>query len=73
MRVKKSRLFNFWRADSDPSVVDLPVHIAKRFDGDYAGQIWDKERGKFHAAFFIIPAKIGERLEKRVGNEFLTA
>lgn len=62
MRIKTARLFNFWRADTDPSFVDFPVRIGKRYDGDYAGQIWDKERDKFHAAVFIIPAKIGERI-----------
>lgn len=74
MKIKTSRLFNFWRAESDPSFVDLPVHIGKRFDGNYAGQIWDEFHGKFHAAAFIIPAKIGERLEKRgTVDGFLTA
>lgn len=74
MKIKTSRLFDFWRADSDPSFVEFHVHIAKRYDGDYAGQIFDKEHGKFHAATFIIPAKIGARLVKRgTVDGFLTA
>lgn len=66
MRLSTKRLLNYWTAKSDPDFIDVPVRLAKRFDGAWNINLpkLDGENAKFSWAYCPISDEMARRLMK---------
>lgn len=66
MKLNTKRLLNYWTAKTDPDFIDVPVRLAKRFDGAWNIKLekLDGENDKFSWAYCAISDKAERRLMK---------
>lgn len=66
MKLSTKRLLNYWMAKSDPDFIDVPVRLAKRFDGAWNIKLpqLGGENAKFSWAYCAISDRAARRLMK---------
>lgn len=69
MKIAAIKLFNYWKAKSDPDFVDVRVRLGKHFLGGYVLTVFENtvENGKFNGAACQISKAVGERLMRKYG------
>ena len=71
MKIATAKLFNYWKAKSDPDFVDVSVRLGKHFTGGYVLSVFETGRGienaKFNGAACQISKMAGERLMRKYG------
>lgn len=71
MKIATAKLFNYWKAKSDPDFVDVSVRLGKHFTGGYVLSVFEVgmgiENAKFNGAACQISKMAGERLMRKYG------
>lgn len=71
MKIETAKLFNYWKAKSDPDFIDVRVRVGKHFAGGYVLSVFETGRGidnaKFNGAACQISQMAGNRLMRKYG------
>lgn len=71
MKIATAKLFNYWKAKSDPDFIDVRVRVGKHFAGGYVLSVFETGRGienaKFNGAACQISKMAGDRLMRKYG------